>query len=241
MGHLSAAKKWPSRARSKYLRRLDISSGKWSASTYGRSNFPAGPTRADGRIGRCGPRPAMPGIAAAQGALVADAAGQGRRHRPASGTAGYPDMVAPGPAARPRFSLQAWRRPRNHASERTAGAGGAQLARHRRRAGRRTAGGAVAARRRRQGKPCNSVASRRHLPVRPQAAGRRSGAAVAGAGAGRRGERARRRRPRRGVPDRRLAAAPGRNRDRARHRSRGHDAGLHRQRPDDAGHPGARP
>ena len=64
-----------------------------------------------------------------------------------------------------------------------------------------------AAGRRRPGKPCNSVAPRRNLPVRPPAAWRWSGAAVAGAGAGGRRERAGRRRPRRGVPDRGLAAA----------------------------------
>ena len=39
-------------------------------------------------------------------------------------------------------------------------------------------------------------------------------------------ERSRHGRPRRGVPDRGVAAAPGWNRDRARHRSEGHQAGL---------------
>ena len=54
------------------------------------------------------------------------------------------------------------------------------------------------------------------------------------------GERADRRRPRRGASDRGLAAAARRHRDRARHRSRGTTAALHRQRADRAGHPGPR-
>ena len=95
------------------------------------------------------------------------------------------------------------------------------LARDRWRSGRRTAGRSGAA-----AHPgpkeiaSDSLAPRRHLPVRPPPARRRSGAPVPGAGADRRGKRAGRRRPRRGAPDRRLAAAAGRNRDRARHRCR---------------------
>ena len=72
-----------------------------------------------------------------------------------------------------------------------------------------------------QGNFRGSVAPCGHLAVRPAAAGRRSGAAFAGAGVDRRRERARHGRPRRSVSDRRLAAPPGRHRDRARDRSKG--------------------
>ena len=61
-----------------------------------------------------------------------------------------------------------------------------------------------------------AAAPRRDLPVRPRAARRRPGAAIAGTGAGRPGKRSRRRRSRRGAPDRGLAGPAGWNRDRAR-------------------------
>ena len=54
--------------------------------------------------------------------------------------------------------------------------------------------------------PPTAAAPRRDLPVRPRAARRRPGAAVAGTGAGGPGKRACRRRSRRGTPDRGLAA-----------------------------------
>ena len=84
---------------------------------------------------------------------------------------------------------------------------------------RRTADRARPAAARRHGNPGDCLAPRRFLPVRPSPARRWSGAPIPAAGTDRRGARTRRRGSRRGVADRRLAAASGRHRDRAGPRS----------------------
>ena len=93
--------------------------------------------------------------------------------------------------------------------------------------GGRTADGAGPARGRRQGNPATAAAPCRDLSVRPAAARRWPGAAIAGTRADRPRKASRRRRSRRGIPDRGLAAPRRRNRDRARRRSAGYRAGLH--------------
>src|SRR5712691_1172809 len=76
---------------------------------HGRSDFPAEPTRVDGRIRRRGARSGDIANGCRPGAPLADASGQGRRHRLASGRAGDADMVARQTSTRPRYHLQAWR------------------------------------------------------------------------------------------------------------------------------------
>ena len=149
-----------------------------------------------------------PRIAAAQGRPVADAAGQSRRHRPASGSAGYPDLVASGRAPDPVLRFKRGDELEITLRKRSAGAR-SSLNWH----------------------GIDGVAAAEPLAARsPLAAGARETLAIplrhagtllcdlrllgdgqarplAGAGADRRRERARRGRPRRGVPDRRLAAA----------------------------------
>ena len=205
----------------------DVPHGNW---TYPAENGPHRPMadrifRLDRRelmaaIGRRGPRPGQARDRRRPGPPVPEAAGQGRRHRLASGTTGYPDMVAPGPAARPRFALG-----RGDELEITLqnelpvptvlnwhGIDGVAAAEP------------LAARSPLAGSGReNLVIPLRHagtLLCDLRLLGDGQARPLPRAGAGRRGERARRRRPRRGVPDRGLAAPPGRNRDRARHRPR---------------------
>ena len=217
MSHRFAAKKWPFKASRRYLRSLDISSGKWSASTSWQIEF-SGWTAAN-----CWPdwalRPSgrpCPDIAAAQSRLslkLQAKAGSialrpGQPETPIWSLQGSP----PDPGLRFRRGDELEIALQNDLPVPTVlnwhGLDGF--------AASRTAGGAAPPRGGGQGKPSDSIASRRHLPVRPHPARRRRGAADPGAAADRRRERARRRRPRRGVPDRGLAAAPGRDRDRAR-------------------------
>ena len=95
----------------------------------------------------------------------------------------------------------------------------------------RTADGPRAARSRGEGNPATAAAACRNLAVRPRPARRWPGAAVAGTGLGGPGNRARRGRSRRGAPGRGMAAAAGRNRDRARDRPQGCHAGFDGQWP----------
>src|SRR5712664_4017 len=85
---------------------LDISCGKWSASVYGRSDFPAEPTRVDGRIRRCGARSCDTTNGCRSGAPVRDTAGQCRYRRDTPGRAGDADLVARGTDIRPQLETR---------------------------------------------------------------------------------------------------------------------------------------
>src|ERR1700680_550139 len=106
--HPSAAKKWPPQNLRGSTR------GGWTYPAengrhlpYGRANFPTGPAWLYGRNGCRGPRSGDAGVRCRPRPSIADAASQSWRHRLASGTTEYTDMVADSADARPRFALQA--------------------------------------------------------------------------------------------------------------------------------------
>ena len=163
--------------------------------------------------------PALPSVAAAEGAVGAGAAGQGRRHRLAPGTAGYADLVAwaaRAPGIRFKRGESSMSRSANGLPVPVV----TQLARHRWGSGRRTAGGAGAAG---PGAKENLV-----IPCVTPAPSCATSGCSATARRGRRAaralivarKRAGRRRSRRGVADRGMAVAAGWHRDRARDRIR---------------------
>ena len=219
--HPSAAKKWPFSALRKYSPQLDISSGKWSASAMADRIFRLDRRELMAGLGAAALGPALPAAPLPRRPRRPGAAGQSRRHRLASGAAGYPDLVAPGPAPDAASRFKRGDELEITLRKRSAGPGGAELARHRWRAGRRTAD--WRGHRSPPGARESLVIPLRHagtflcdLRLLGDGQARPSPARALIVG----GKRAGRGRPRRGVPDRGLAAARRRNRDRARHRSR---------------------
>ena len=192
---------------------------------------PAGPTRADGRIGRRGRwRPALPHRAAAQDrrSLTLQAKADVIALRP-----GQPDTpiwslqdTAPARAcassAATQLEVSARKRLPVPACLNWHGIDGVPAA--------EAAGSAAAARPWSHGKFDDSIASRRHPPVRLSAVGRRPGAAIAARAliVGESEPVAVDRDEVFLIEDWRLR--PDGSRDHARHRSQGHDTALHRQR-----------
>src|SRR6266481_2886907 len=96
----SAAKKWPFQPLWTYFTPAGHIQWKMVRIDHGRSHFPARPTRACDRTGRCRPQSGPASDCCRSGAPVADAASPSQCHRLASGRSEYTDMVASRPSAR---------------------------------------------------------------------------------------------------------------------------------------------
>ena len=174
-------------------------------------------------LGAAALTPAWPGTAAGRGGPSLALQAKAGNHRAWTAGPAIADLVAS--AAPDPASPQARRHARDHASHNDLPVPTVlNWRRDRRRSGRRTTAGTSAARARRPGNASVSIASRRHLFLRPSA-----GSATAQARPSRGAALDRRARASRSAVDRdevfliedwRLRA--GRNRDRARHRSEGH-------------------